>query len=116
MFEQKGLIVFDMDKVDEEQLLELALAAGAEDVKEEETEFNVITDPSDFESVKKAFDDAGLSYTFSEVTMIPKNTVKVEGKKAQQMVNLMQALEDNDDVSNVYANFDISDEVLEALS
>jgi YebC/PmpR family DNA-binding regulatory protein len=116
MFEQKGLIVFDMDKVDEEQLLELALEAGAEDVKEEETEFNVITDPSDFESVKKAFDDAGLSYTFSEVTMIPKNTVKVEGKKAQQMVNLMQALEDNDDVSNVYANFDISDEVLEALS
>lgn len=116
MFEQKGLIVFDVDKVDEEQLLELALEAGAEDVKEEETEFNVITDPSDFESVKKAFDDAGLSYTFSEVTMIPKNTVKVEGKKAQQMVNLMQALEDNDDVSNVYANFDISDEVLEALS
>jgi YebC/PmpR family DNA-binding regulatory protein len=116
MFKQKGLIVFDMDKVDEEQLLELALEAGAEDVKEEETEFNVITDPSDLESVKKAFDDAGLSYTFSEVTMIPKNTVKVEGKKAQQMVNLMQALEDNDDVSNVYANFDISDEVLEALS
>jgi YebC/PmpR family DNA-binding regulatory protein len=116
MFEQKGLIVFDRDKVDEEQLLELALEAGAEDVEEEETEFDVITDPSDFESVKKAFDDAGLSYTFSEVTMIPKNTVKVEGKKAQQMVNLMQALEDNDDVSNVYANFDISDEVLEALS
>lgn len=116
MFEQKGLIVFDRDNVDEEQLLELALEAGADDVKEEETEFDVITDPSDFEPVKKAFDDAGLSYTFSEVTMIPKNTVKVEGKKAQQMVNLMQALEDNDDVSNVYANFDISDEVLEALS
>ena len=116
MFEQKGLVVFDRDKVDEEQLLELALEAGAEDVREEETEFNVITDPSDFESVKKAFDDASLSYTFSEVTMIPKNTVKVEGKKAQQMVSLMQALEDNDDVSHVYANFDISDEVLEALS
>jgi len=116
MFEQKGLVVFDRDKVDEEQILELALEAGAEDVKEEETEFNVLTDPSDFESVKKAFDDAGISYTFSEVTMIPKNTVKVEGKKAQQMVSLMQALEDNDDVSNVYANFDISDEVLEALS
>ncbi len=116
MFEQRGLIVFDRDKIDEEQLLELALEAGADDVEEEETEFNVTTDPSDFESVKKSFDDAGLSYTFSEVTMIPKNTVKVEGKKAQQMVNLMQALEDNDDVSNVYANFDISDEVLEALS
>jgi len=116
MFKQKGLIVFDKDNVDEEKLIELALEAGAEDVREEGDEFNVITSPSDFEAVKKSFDDAGLSYTFSEVTRIPKNTVKVEGKKAQQMVSLMEALEDNDDVSHVYANFDISDEVLEALS
>ena len=116
MFEQKGLIVFEKDKVDEEQLLDLALESGAEDVKEEETEIEVITDPSDFESVKKAIDDAGLSFIIAEITMIPKNTLKVEGKKAQQMFNLMQGLEDNDDVNHVYANFDISDEVLEALS
>ena len=115
MFEKKGLIVFENDKVDEEQLLDLALEAGAEDVREEETEFEVISDPSDFESVKAAIDGAGLSYTLAEITMIPNNTVKLEGKKAQQMLNLMQALEDNDDVSHVYANFDISDEVLEAL-
>lgn len=115
IFEKKGLIVFENDKVDEEQLLDLALEAGAEDVREEETEFEVISDPSDFESVKAAIDGAGLSYTLAEITMIPKNTVKLEGKKAQQMLNLMQALEDNDDVSHVYANFDISDEVLEAL-
>ena len=116
IFEQKGLIVLEKDKVDEEQLLELALEAGAEDVKEGESEFDVITDPSEFETVKKAIDDAGMPHTLAEVTMIPKNTVKVEGKKAQQMLNLMQGLEDNDDVSHVYANFDISDEVLEAMS
>ena len=116
IFEQKGLIVLEKDKVDEEQLLELALEAGAEDVEEGESEFDVITDPSEFETVKKAIDDAGMPHTLAEVTMIPKNTVKVEGKKAQQMLNLMQGLEDNDDVSHVYANFDISDEVLEAMS
>ena len=115
IFEKKGLIVFENDKVDEEQLLDLALEAGAEDFREEETEFEVISDPSYFESVKAAIDGAGLSYTLAEITMIPKNTVKLEGKKAQQMLNLMQGLEDNEDVNNVYANFDIPDEVLEAL-
>jgi YebC/PmpR family DNA-binding regulatory protein len=115
MFEKKGLIVFEKDKVDEEQLINLALEAGAEDVREEDQEFEVISDPSNFESVKAAIDKAGLAYTLAEISMVPKNTVKLDGKKAQQMVNLMQALEDNDDVSNVYANFDISDEVWEAL-
>ncbi|MBW2709006.1 MAG: YebC/PmpR family DNA-binding transcriptional regulator [Deltaproteobacteria bacterium] len=116
IFDQRGLIVFEKDQVDEEQLIDLALEAGAEDVKEEETEFEVVTAPSDFETVKKAIDDAGLSYTLAEVTKIPKNMVKIEGKKAQQMINLMQALEDHDDVSHVYANFDIPDDVMEAMS
>lgn len=116
MFEKKGLIVFEKEKIDEEQLLDLALEAGAEDVNEQETEFEVIVSLSDFEAVKKAVDEAELPYTFSEVTMIPKNTVEVEGKKAQQILNLMQALEDHDDISHVYANFDMSDEVMEALS
>ncbi len=115
MFEKKGLIVIEKDKTDEDQLLDLVLEAGAEDVKEEETEFEVTTDVSDFESVKKAIDDAGLPYTLAEITMIPKNTVEVEGKKAQQIFNLMQGLEDIDDVSHVYANFDMPDEVMEAL-
>lgn len=115
MFEQKGLMVFEKDKVDEEVLFDLALEAGAEDVREEGTEFEVITEPSDLESVKQAIDNAGLSYTLAEVTKIPKNTVTVEGKKAQQTLNLMQSLEDHDDVSHVYANFDISDDVMEAL-
>ena len=115
MFEQKGLIVFDKDKVDEEELFDLALEAGAEDVREEETEFEVITEPSDLESVKQAIDNAGLSYTLAEVTKIPQNTVKVEGKKAQQTLNLMQSIEDHDDVSHVYANCDIPDDMMEAL-
>jgi len=116
IFEQRGLIVLEKDQVDEEQLIDLALEAGAEDVKEEETEFEIVTAPSDFEAVKKAIDDAQIPYTMAEVTKIPKNTVKVEGKKAQQMINLMQAIEDHDDVSHVYANFDIADDVMEAMS
>ena len=115
MFEQKGLMVFEKDKVDEEELFDLALEAGAEDVREEETEFEVITEPSDLESVKQAIDNAGLSYTLAEVTKIPTNTVKVEGKKAQQTLNLMQSIEDHDDVSHVYANCDIPDDVMEGL-
>lgn len=115
MFEQKGLMVFEKDKVEEEVLFDLALEAGAEDVREEETEFEVITAPSDLESVKQTIDDAGLSYTLAEITKIPQNTVKVEGKKAQQTVNLMQSIEDHDDVSHVYANCDIPDDVMEAL-
>jgi YebC/PmpR family DNA-binding regulatory protein len=116
IFAKKGLIVVERDQVDEEKLLELALEAGAEDVHEEEGEFEVITDPSDLETVREAIEKAGIPHAVAEISMIPKNTVKLEGKKAQQMVNLMSGLEDNDDVSNVYANFDIPDEVMEALS
>ncbi|MDZ7695627.1 MAG: YebC/PmpR family DNA-binding transcriptional regulator [Deltaproteobacteria bacterium] len=115
MFEKKGLIVLEKDNVNEDELIDLALEAGAEDVKEEETEFEVLSAPQDFEAVKKALDDAGLSYTVAELAMIPQNVVKVEGKKAQQMLTLTQALEDHDDVSHVYANFDIPDEVMEAI-
>ena len=115
MFETKGLIVFEKEKVDEEKLLELALDAGAEDVQEEESTFEVLIPPSDFEAVKSAFDAEGLIYNFAEVSMIPQNTIKLEGKKAEQMLILMENLEDNDDVNNVYANFDIPDEVMEAL-
>ncbi|MBW1804836.1 MAG: YebC/PmpR family DNA-binding transcriptional regulator [Deltaproteobacteria bacterium] len=115
LFDKKGIIVFERDKVDEEALLDTALEAGADDVKEDETEFEVITDPSDFETVKKAFDESGLTYNLAELSMVPQNTIKLEGKKAEQMLKMMEAFEDNDDVSNVYANFDISDEVMEAI-
>ncbi|SPD72028.1 conserved hypothetical protein [uncultured Desulfobacterium sp.] len=115
LFAKRGLIIIEKEKVDEEKLLDLALEAGAEDVKEEGEEFNVISGVPEFEAVKKAVDNAGIPYTMAQVTMIPNNTVELEGKKAQQVINLMQGLEDLDDVSNVYSNFDISDEVMEAL-
>ncbi|MBW2608952.1 MAG: YebC/PmpR family DNA-binding transcriptional regulator [Deltaproteobacteria bacterium] len=116
MFENKGMIVCEKNKIDEEMLLDLALEAGAEDVKEEGSEFEVIMPPSDFEAVKKAFDNAELEYTVAEISMIPQNTIKLEGKKAEQMLSLMETLEDSDDVNHVYANFDIPDEVMEAIS
>ena len=116
MFEKKGLIILEKDKVDEEALLDVALEAGAEDVKDGDTEFEVIMEPSDFEAVREAFDTAGIPYTLAETSMIPQNTIKLEGKKANQMLNLMDSLEDHDDISHVYANFDIPDEVLEAMS
>lgn len=116
MFYQKGLIVFQKDQVDEEKLYELALEAGADDIKESEKEIEVITEPSSFEQVKAAIDNAELTYFLAEITMIPKTTVKLDGKHAQQMLSLMEALEDNEDVNHVYANFDISDEVMESIS
>lgn len=114
IFEKKGLFLFDKDKVDEEKLIEIALEAGAEDVRPSDEEFEVVTIPSEFEKIKKAFSESGLAFTFAEVSMIPQNTVRLEGKKAEQMLNLMESLEDNDDISHVYANFDIPDEVIEA--
>ena len=83
---------------------------GADDVRDQETEWEVITEPLAFESVKKAIDQKGWKYVDARVGLIPKNTVKLEAGKAEQMLKLMEKLEDNDDVQNVYANFDISDE------
>ena len=116
MFSQKGLIVLSRDQTDEERLFEVALEAGAEDIEEGEKEFEVITELTLFEQVKAAIEDAGLTPILAEITMIPKTTTNLQGKNAQQMLTLMELLEDNDDVSHVYANFDISDEVMEAIS
>ncbi|RLB09289.1 MAG: YebC/PmpR family DNA-binding transcriptional regulator [Deltaproteobacteria bacterium] len=116
VFEKRGIISIDADKIDEDKLLEIALEAGAEDVRSSGSQFEVIADPSDFEAVKKAIEEAGISYNLAEITMIPKTTVKLDGKKAEQMLNLMQALDDLDDVSHVYANFDIPDELMEAMA
>ena len=116
MFTLKGLVLFDQDKVDEERLIEAVLDVGAEDIREREREFEVITDPAQFEDVKRAAQDAGLEYSFAEVTMIPQSTVRLLGKEAEQMLRLMERLEDSDDIQRVYANFDIPDEVMERLA
>ena len=116
MFEKRGMVVFDKSKADEEKLMNTALEAGAADVRETEKEFEVITEPGDFEAVKKKLEDAGLQPLYAEVTMVPQSTIRLTGKEAQQMVRLMETLEDSDDVQHVYANFDISDAEMEQLS
>jgi len=116
MFEKKGLIVVDKNNVDEDHLIEVALDAGALDVKATGKEFDVTTDPSQFEEVKKAIEEGGFKYTYAEVTMVPQTTVRLTGKEAEQMVKLMDSIEDSDDVQKVYANFDITDEEMERLS
>ncbi len=115
IFNQRGLILFDKNQVEEEKLIEVVLDAGAEDVREREREFEVITDPGQYEDVKRAVEDAGLEYSFAEVTMIPQSTVQLQGREAEQMLKLMEGLEDSDDIQKVYANFDIPDEVMERL-
>ena len=115
IFDMKGRISFKGDSVTEEQLFETAIDAGAEDVFTEDNDLIVVTDTEDFENVKNALKEAGLEYENAEVTMIPKNNVKIDGKEAEHMIRLMESLEDSDDVQNVYANFDISEELLEAL-
>jgi YebC/PmpR family DNA-binding regulatory protein len=115
IFTQKGLILFDKNKVEEEKLIEVVLDAGAEDVREREREFEVITDPDQYEGVKRAIEDSGLQYSFAEVTMVPQNTIQLRGREAEQMLKLMEGLEDSDDIQRVYANFDIPDDVMERL-
>ncbi len=116
MFNKKGSIVFDKKAIPEEELIELALEAGAEDVKDQEDQFEIITSPEDFANVKAAFDEKGLNYELAEITMSPQTTVRIEDPKtAQQLLRLMDALEDADDVQHVYANFDIPDQIIESL-
>ena len=116
MFHKKGYLVVNKAKADEEKLMSLVLDAGAEDMQAEDDTFIITTAPADFERVSKALDEAGVPQEVAEVTMVPQTYVKLEGQKeAAQMMRLMEALEDNDDVQNVYANFDIPDEVMSTV-
>ena len=116
MFEKKGLISVDKTGVDEDRLIEVALDAGALDVKDTGKEYDVTTPPDTFEVVKKKLETTGFKPTYGEVTMVPQTTVRLSGKEAEQMLRLMEGLEDSDDVQKVYANFDIADEEMERLS
>jgi YebC/PmpR family DNA-binding regulatory protein len=116
IFEKKGSILLDKNAVNEDELMELALEAGAQDVREEENELEIITDPASFEGVKNAIDQRKVIYIEAKISLIPQTTVKLEEGKAEQMLKLMEKLEDYDDVQNVYANFDIADDVMERLS
>ncbi len=112
MFKKKGYIALDRNAVDEETLMEKALDAGAEDVREDEGSFEVITAPEEFEGVKAAIDELNVPYISAEVTMLPQNTTSLTGKEAEQMIRLMDMLEDCDDVQKVYTNADIPQELV----
>ena len=115
MFDKKGLISVSKEHADEETLMDLALDAGAEDIIEETDSFDIITEPGEYDAVKDAVDAAGIKYELSEITMIPQNMTKLDGKEAEQMINFMEALDDSDDVQKFYSNADIPDEVFDSL-
>jgi YebC/PmpR family DNA-binding regulatory protein len=112
MFEQKGVFTVPADKVDEDSLLEIALEAGAEDVKREADMFQITCHPAAFSAVKQALVSKDVPTDSSQVAMMPKSTVPVNAEKARQVLALMEMLEEHDDVQNVYANFDIPDQVM----
>ena len=117
MFEKKGSILIDKDTIDEEELMDKALEAGADDVVEEDNVFQVVTTPDDFEAVREALETDGIKFIEASVAMIPQNVVDItEEKPAKQILRLLESLEEHDDVQNVFSNFDISDEIMEAVS
>jgi YebC/PmpR family DNA-binding regulatory protein len=115
MFGKKGRLVVETARADEDKLMNLVLEAGAEDMRTDDGTFEVITEPGDFESVRQAVEDAGIPTVTAEVTYIPASTVRVEGKEAERVLKLVEALDDHDDVQTVHANFDIPDEVMEKI-
>ena len=113
MFEKKGLISIASKNVDEEELMMLVLEAGAEDLKTDDESYEVYSEPENFEAVKTALDENNIAYESAEITMLPKNTVKIEGAQAERLLKLMEILEEHDDVQNVYSNFDIDMEAMD---
>lgn len=116
IFSRKGYYSFEKDKINQDVLLNLALEVEAEDIETDEKSIEVILSPNDFEKFKQLLLDHQIEYSVAEITMVPQTNVDLEGKKAEQMLSLMEQLEDLDDVQNVYANFNIDEKVMEELS
>ncbi|WDN89540.1 hypothetical protein BuS5_02508 [Desulfosarcina sp. BuS5] len=112
MFDTKGYIVVEKKVVDEDTLMDTAIDAGAEDVRDDGDNFEILTDPRDFEAVKTAMESAAIEYIAAEITMLPQNTIDLKGKEAEQMIRLMDNLEDCDDVQKVHTNADIPDDLV----
>ncbi len=115
MFERKGLILVEASRVDEDELLALALEGGASDMRRTDSVFEVSTERAQLEAVRRVLEEKGVPVQSAEVTYVPQSTIRLEGKEAQQVLRLVEGLEELDDVQKVYANFDIPDEVLETL-
>jgi len=116
MFQKRGVIELAGEGLTEDDVMELALEAGAQDIKAEGDTFEITADPADFDAVRSAVEAKGWKIELAEITMIPQNTVKLEGKKAEQMLKMMDALDDNEDLQKVSANFDISEEEMMRVS
>jgi YebC/PmpR family DNA-binding regulatory protein len=114
MFSRKGQVVVEKAKADEERLLNAALEAGADDMNDDGSAWEIVSSPENFEKVREAVKGLGIEPASAEVAMIPQNYVKLQGKEAQQMLKLMEALDDHDDVQHVWANFDIEEKEIEA--
>ncbi|MBS4062094.1 MAG: YebC/PmpR family DNA-binding transcriptional regulator [Bacteroidetes bacterium] len=114
MFEQKGYILIDKTKINEDDLMSAALEAGADDFRNnpDEDNYEVITSPESLQAVKDSIEKQNIPVSFSEITMLPKNYVSLDGHAAEHVIKLIEALEDNEDVQNVYSNFDIPDEAM----
>ena len=116
IFTRRAYFSFNKENVDQDTLLDMALDIGAEDIETDDKNIEVTLNPTDFDKFKKLLSDNQIEYSVAEITMIPQTTVDLEGKKAEQMLSLMEQLEDHDDVQNVYANFNIDDKVMEGLA
>jgi transcriptional/translational regulatory protein YebC/TACO1 len=116
MFERKGVILVDAEKVSEDDVLGVALEAGATDMRRVEKAFEITTTPAEMDAVRSALATKRVPVLEAEVTFVPQSTVRVEGKDAPQVLRLVEALEELDDVQAVNANYDIPDEVIEAIS
>ncbi|MEA3421762.1 MAG: YebC/PmpR family DNA-binding transcriptional regulator [Acidobacteriota bacterium] len=116
MFSRKGYIVVEKSRAKEDNLLEVVLEAGAEDLREDGSNYEIFTEPEDYEAVINALKENKIDLAASNLGYIPNNYVKVEGKQAQQLLRLMEELEDHDDVQNVWANFDIDEEEIAKFS
>jgi YebC/PmpR family DNA-binding regulatory protein len=117
LFQQKGVIIVPKQGApDEDRVLEVALEAGAEDMQADDTSYEIRTASTDLEAVRKALTDAGIAYESAEVTMLPQTRVTLKEKEAQQVLRLMDALEELEDVQQVYANFDIPEAIMEQLA
>lgn len=114
MFDKKGYIVIEKAAADEEKLLNTALEAGADDVRDDGDNWEVLSDPSSFETVRDAVKGLGIEPASAQVAMLPQNYVKLEGRVASQMIKLMDLLDEHDDVKQVWSNFDIEEKEIEA--
>ena len=115
MFEKKGLITVKAEAKSEDELMELAIDAGADDLQTVDEQYEITTAVENFEAVRKALEDAGVTMELAEITRIPQNTVSIDEKKGKALLKLMDILDDHDDIQKAYSNFDISDEVMAAI-